>query len=212
MGILNLLFKIIIGIFKLFFSIIIGIFKLLFAKPTKKTIFTPDFSKSDYDNWLEFVSKGGTTEQWEALKSANNWKFKLADWEIYEIYRNEVKPFADPYYEYLTTIQNDWSAMYQLKDYNGKLAKKIEEDCYNAIEFYKKMKEIDLKYNEKTPTNIPPFERLAMLYERQQRYEDCIEICKEGCKYGMNQSGRMIKAIKKAGREPNEEEKALIGN
>ena len=192
-----------------------GIFKSLFKEAfcfTQNASYTPDFSKCEYDNWLEFVSKGGTSEQWEALKSANNWKFKERKLEKFERYQKEVKPFADPYYEYLTIIKKDWSAMYQSKDYNGKLAMKIEEDCYNAIEFYKKMKEIDLKYNEKTPTNIPPFERLAMLYERQQRYEECIKICKEGCKYGMDQSGRMRIAIKKAGREPNEEEKALIGN
>lgn len=188
-----------------------GILKAIFKglANSNNTKFTPDFSKSEYDNWFEFVSKGGTSEEWEALKSTNSWQFKESKFEKYQ---KEVKPFADPYYEYLTIIKNDWSAMYQSKDYNGELAKKIEEDCYNAIEFYKKMKQVDLKYNEKTPTNIPPFERLAMLYERQQRFEDCIKICKESCKYGMDQSGRMIKAIKKAGREPNEEEKALIGN
>lgn len=149
-----------------------GILNLLFngvTNSTKSAKFTPDFSKCDYDNWLDFVSKGGTTEQWEALKSANRWNFKESKVEKWERYQREVKPFSDPYYEYLTTIKQNWSAMYQLKDYNGKLAKKIEEDCYNAIEFYKKMKEVDLKYNEKTPTNIPPFERLAMLCRKEKR-------------------------------------------
>ena len=191
-----------------------GIFKSLFKEAfsfTQNTSYTPDFSKSEYDNWLDYISKGGTTEDWEALKSANRWKFKETKVEKFERYQREVKPFADPYYEYLTIIKKDWSALYQSKDYNSELAKKIEEDCYNAIEFYKKMKEVNLKFNEKTPTNIPPFERLAMLYERQQRFEDCIKICKESCKYGMDQSGRMKIAIKKAGREPSEEEKALIG-
>ena len=182
-------------------------------KAAKPKEFTPNFKKSEYDNWLDFVSNGGTSEKWEALKKQNNWKFRKSSVERFQRYLKEVEPFSKPYYEYLTVIKKDWSIMYQSKDYHGEMAKKIETDCIDAINYYKEMKKIDEKYGEKTPTNIPPFERLALLYERQQRYEDCIKVCKEAYFYGMDYlTGRMKAAIKKAGRTPTAEETALIEN
>ena len=183
-----------------------GILNFLF----KKKPFVPDFKKTEYDNLLDFLSKGGSTKEWKALKKQNGWKFKEDPVETFERYQKEVKPFSEPYFACLALTEKNWSVMYQSKDYNGTVAGTIETDCITAIAYYKKMKEIDEKYGEKTPTNIPPFKRLAMLYERQKRYEDCIRICKEAYQYGMDETGRMKAAIKKAGRTPTAEEAALI--
>ena len=190
-----------------------GILKSLFKeimKAAEEAKFTPDFSKTEYDNWLDYLSKGGTSEEWKALKKQNGWKFKRDPVVTFEKYQKEVTPFSNSYYAYLALIEKNWSTMYRSKNYTGKMAVKIENDCYTAIDYYKKMKAVDEKYGEETPTNIPPFKRLAMLYERQNRYEDCVSICKEAYQYGMDETGRMKIAIKKAGRTPTAEEAALI--
>lgn len=137
-----------------------GLFNFLF----KDTIFTfkPDFTKSEYDNWLEYIGRGGTNDEWKLLKKRNRWKFPKSDVDRFVEYQNE------------------------------------------------KMREINKKYGETTPTNIPALKRLAMLYERQGNYEKSIEICKMACSLGMDERSRMLRMIKKAQREPNEEEKSLL--
>ena len=47
-----------------------GLFNILFKK-TGQTNFVPDFQISEYDNWLNFLNNGGTTEEWESLKIKN---------------------------------------------------------------------------------------------------------------------------------------------
>ena len=51
-----------------------GLFSKLFAG----TVFTfkPDFSKTEYENWLEYLHVGGTDSEWKELKKRNRWKFK----------------------------------------------------------------------------------------------------------------------------------------
>ena len=74
------------------------------------------------------------------------------------------------------------------------------------------MRKIDLKYNEKTPVNVPEFTRLAMLYEKQGEYEKAAYISKEACALGIDERSRLIRMLKKAGRTPTAEETALIDN
>lgn len=74
------------------------------------------------------------------------------------------------------------------------------------------MRSIDMKYGEPSPKNIPPFKRLAMLYERQGKYESSIETCKSAIFLGMDERDRMLRMIKKAGRTPIEEEMEIIKN
>lgn len=53
-------------------EISMGLFSRLFSSLK----FKPDFSKTEYDNWLVFLDKGGTSEEWESLKKKNSWHFK----------------------------------------------------------------------------------------------------------------------------------------
>ena len=80
----------------------------------------------------------------------------------------------------------------------------------NGIFYYKEMRIIDLKYNEKTPVNVPAFTRLAMLYEKQGEYEKAASICKEACILGIDERSRLVRMLKKSGRTPTAEESALI--
>lgn len=187
-----------------------GLLRSLFN--STRTEFVPNFELPEYDNWLNFLNSGGTTKEWESLKAKNNWKFKKSETKIFLQYQNEVKSISDKYYSLMDNIQRDWSVLYNLKDYTGKIAHKIEEECFEDIALYNKMREIDMKYGESSPTNIPAFKRLAMLYEKQEKFEEAIDICKQACSFGMDERSRMIRMIKKAGRNPTGEELKIIND
>lgn len=46
-------------------------FNIFKKKPSKS--FSPDLSLSEYENWLAYVKKGCTTDEWERLKRENHW-------------------------------------------------------------------------------------------------------------------------------------------
>lgn len=188
-----------------------GLLKRIFKAVVNAGIgFTPDFTKSEYDNWLEFLSIGGTTNEWDSLKRLNNWNFKKDDTAIYADYQKEIKTVSDKYYSLMEKIQRNWSILYNSKDYTGCLAAAFEKDCLEDISFYKKMHEIDLKYGESSPQNALAFRRLAMLYEKQGRFEESASICKEALLCGVNERDRMLRMIKKAGRSPTPEEETVL--
>lgn len=188
-----------------------GLFNLLFGNK-KEIDFTPNLRKPEYDNWLNFIEKGGTSEQWEILKQENNWHFPKSKVEIFEDYLLESKDASDAYYGLLEKIQKNWSILYNSKDYFSSLATEIEQDCILDIAYYKQMLKIDKKYKRSTATNIPAFQRLAMLYERQGKYEESIEVCKQACSFKMDERARMNRMIQKAGRQPSDEELKIINS
>ena len=176
----------------------------------KKRNFIPDLKKSEYDNWLAFLDTGGTSTEWSQLKSKNRWVFAESAEEKFERYQREVKSVANKYYAKMQEIEKSWSVLYNLGEYTGDLAKKLEKDCLANIESYKKMLEIDKKYGEKTPTNIPAIKRLAMLYEKQGKFNEAVEICKIACSFGMDERSRMARMIKKLKRLPTNEENTYL--
>ena len=188
-----------------------GFLKFLFTEKATDT-FKPDFTKSEYDNWLDYVSMGGTDGQWKSLKRENKWSFQKDSTEIFMEYQKEVKPVADKYYTLLEKIEKDWSTLYNLKDYTGTLSQKIEQECLDSIHWFNKMHAIDIKYSETSPKNIPAFKRLAMLYERRSDYERAIDMCKQAISLGMDERSRMLRMIKKTGRTPTADEMELINN
>lgn len=186
-----------------------GILKNI-LKSLKSKSFTPDFSKTEYENWLAFLECGGTSEQWEQLKNENVWVFIVDEVEIFEKYQKEINYYQSNYYELLDKIEKDWSVLYNLKDYRGSLARQLESYCLDNIEYFQKMYEIDFKYGKKTIANAPAFKRLAMLYEKQGKFEEAISICKAACFYGIDERSRMLRLIKKAGRTPTAKEYQII--
>lgn len=188
-----------------------GFLKFLFTEKATDT-FKPDFTKSEYDNWLDYVSMGGTDGQWKSLKRENKWSFQKDSTEIFMEYQKEVKPVADKYYTLLEKIEKDWSTLCNLKDYTGTLSQEIEQECLDSIHWFNKMHAIDIKYSETSPKNIPAFKRLAMLYERRSDYERATDVCKQAISLGMDERSRMLRMIKKAGRTPTADEMELINN
>lgn len=187
-----------------------GLLKMLFGKKYKS--FKPDFSKTEYDDWLDYLDNGGTTEQWELLKTECSWQFKQDESEIFSKKRESIKPFEDKYYSLMEQIQNNWSKLYKSKDYHGELAKNMEKDCLQDIQYYEELRNEEKKYETPDVRSVPAFTRLAMLYEKQGRYEECINICKKAIGFGVDERNRMNRMIKKVGREANDEEMKLLGD
>ena len=112
----------------------------------------------------------------------------------------------------ITQIKSDWSRLIHIKDYKSTLANKIEKDCLAAIVLYEKIQKIDKKYDEDPMTGSPVFSKLALLYERRNEYENAISVCKKAYEFKIDETNRMLKLIKKAGREPTEEERKIISD
>ena len=96
-----------------------------------------------------------------------------------------------------TQIKSDWSKLIHTKDYKSNLSDKIEKDCLFAIRLYEKIQKIDKKYDEDPMTGSPVFSKLALLYERRKEYEKAIKICKTAYEFGIDETNRMLKLIKK---------------
>lgn len=186
-----------------------GFLKFLFTGKATDA-FKPDFTKSEYDNWTEYLDMGGTTKQWKTLKKENKWKFPKDEVDKHIEYERELRPVFNKYSDLLALIKRQWSDLYKSKDYNSKLASKIEKECYEAISYYEQVQNIDRRHNQPTMNGSPVYTKLALLYERRGDYEKGIEICKMAIKVGMGEDGRMEKLIKKAGRTPTPEEQQLL--
>ncbi len=108
-----------------------GLFSKLFAG----TVFTfkPDFSKTEYENWLEYLHVGGTDSEWKELKKRNHWKFKPDPIEKFSKYDSELRPVFSEYGELIKIIKEQWSALYNSNNYTGQLAQTVERNCIKAI-------------------------------------------------------------------------------
>lgn len=123
------------------------------------------------------------------------------------------KEITDKYFPQMHNIEEEWSILYNLKNYSGTRANELEKKCIKNIEMYKKMAEIERLYGENPPPNAPAFKRLAMLYEKQHRYDEAVSVCSDALKSGAsggNMKSRLLRMIKKSGRTPTAEEMELI--
>lgn len=120
---------------------------------------------------------------------------------------------TDKYFPQLDKIEEQWSIMYNLKDYGGKRGENFVKLCSENIVLYKQMATIENSYGEDSPPNAPAFKRLAMFYEKHGRYEEAVAVCTDALLYGAhaeNMRGRLLRMIKKSGRTPTDQEMALI--
>jgi len=188
-----------------------GLFKKLFGKKTFD--FTVDTSLTEYENLLNFIDAGGSSEQWEYLKVVNNWKFAKWEFEEFERYLEILKPASDAYYAGMKKIQSGWSILYNSKSFTGPAADQYIVECYENIALYKLMSSIEIKHGKKPPENVPAYKRLAMIYEKRGQFKQSANICTEALlngAYGDGMTNRFIRMLKKSGKEPSHEERELI--
>lgn len=142
------------------------------------------------------------------LKTSNNWKFQEATHEEYVKGKwtdsawsdKRHKAITDKYFPQIHEIEEEWSILYNLKNYTGERAQKLEQYCIQNIKLYKKMAEIEKEYNQTPPPNAPAFKRLAMLYEKQVRYEEAVSVCSDALfsgAWGDGMRPRLARMIKR---------------
>lgn len=170
--------------------------KKLFA--TKGASFSPDFSKSRYENWLDYLSAGGSSEEWDSIVSENKWEFPIDELEAAQERERRVRPIWDEYTFVCEGIERKWSELYHTKEYLGRTADIIEADCQKAIVLWKQIRNIDIEYGEEPMPGSPAHKRLAMLYEKQDRIQEAIDVCNDAISSGVDESKRLLRLLKKA--------------
>lgn len=134
------------------------------------------------------------------------------------IYDSTARIYIDKYYKGMEEIESMWSVMYNLKIVNGEQADIFESKCKsNLIDLYQ-MLDVNKKYgyDSTMPPHVPAYVRLAMLYEKQKKYDKAIDICVEAIKAGAisdgnkgKMYGRLARLIRKSGIAVNDEVLAL---
>lgn len=123
-------------------------------------------------------------------------------------------PYADSYFKELEQLEVMWSVIKNLDLLKSKEAITFEKLCISNKNAYLKMVDFDRKHNKDfiTPAHAPAYVRLAMLYEKQGKWEKAIDICVEAIKNGAYDDhskgkmyGRLARMIKKAGIKPTAE-------
>lgn len=137
----------------------------------------------------------------------------------YAEYNSDVQTISKKYYTGVENIEAMWSVMHNLKIANGEKADLFEKACYENIDDLKALidAEESINYPNDIPPHVPAFVRLAMLYEKQERYEEAIKICGAAIKCGAvndgskgKMYGRLARLIKKSGISPSPEITSLL--
>lgn len=131
----------------------------------------------------------------------------------FENYQKEIGDLGTEYSQLLEKLEKCWSELYNKKDYQGPLAKIVEDLCTQGILNYMDIAQIEMKYGYLPPQNCPPYRRLAMLYERQGNYEKAIAVCRQTlCQYvNIDDASKcMLRLMKKINVTPNEKDLQLI--
>jgi len=114
------------------------------------------------------------------------------------------------YFEGLEKIEAQWSVLSNLGIFTGAQADAFEAACRENVGYYHAMV---ADYRQKSPgyeqpAHVPAYVRLAMLYEKQGKYTDAIDVCAEAIRCGAiadgskgKMYGRLARMIKKSGAE-----------
>ena len=118
----------------------------------------------------------------------------------------EFYPHGKEYFQKVDQIEAMWSVIQNLKAFSGDQADQLETACLDLIEMYKDMVDFEGKQGIASPNNCPGYVRLAMLYEKQGRYDEGVKLCAEAIQAGAyadnsngKMYGRLARLIKKSG-------------
>lgn len=139
----------------------------------------------------------------------------------YDIGYDEIaEKLSDKYYDHMDKIQKMWSVLYNLKAFQSDQAIEFEQCCKENINEwieYKSYCEGKGFFTENAVHYVPAYVRLSMLYERQGKLFEAIQICVEAIKNGAyndhnpsSMYGRLSRLIKKAKVEPSDEIKHIL--
>lgn len=156
-------------------------------------------------SWLLGNSKKDSNELSDELSIQK----ELENWETFYDY-GEI---WDAYLKHMHRIEKEWSKLTKSKAFISDAAIDFEQYCEKNISEAHRIYELEKSRKSPSPPNMPVFTRLAMLYEKQERYDDAIRVCADALKIGtinINMPNRLLRMIKKAGREPTKYELNLV--
>ena len=104
--------------------------------------------------------------------------------------------WEDRYFTNMQAVQNLWSLVSKSKDYKGQNANNLEKLCIQNFNEYKEMIKAGI-WAEDPPRNIPALMRLAMLYEKQARYDEAYSVVENAIKYGMESETFRLERLSK---------------
>lgn len=140
----------------------------------------------------------------DAFKKKEPIQWKTIPKDLYDAERKAV----DRYYKGMDEVEKRWSVLYNLGNFNGQRAKEFEILCHNNLKDYHAMVEAQKACGKEpsTPIRVPAYVRLAMLFEKQEDYENAILMCVTAIKCGATldggktqMQGRLARLIKKHG-------------
>lgn len=133
----------------------------------------------------------------------------LSDSEKYMKYLTDSKrnKIVADYFNGMDKIKKNASLLYQSGITTGEPIDELIEQCYENIAQYDKWKKIANAEMEELPLNVPAFKRLAIIYDRQSKYDLELEVCKQAIARGldMGMEARAAKCAKKLGIDLNED-------
>lgn len=129
-----------------------------------------------------------------------------------------LRKYITRYYKGLEEIESMWSVMYNLKITFGEKADIFEAKCrQNLLDLFEMLKANEkYGFDSSMPPHVPAYVRLAMLYEKQEKYQEAIDVCVEAIKFGAindgnkgKMYGRLARLIRKSGIDVNDDILAL---
>lgn len=138
-------------------------------------------SDQAYDLWLDTYKYHGLSyTKWK--KSYNIKVVKTKQ----EKYMQKINRLNKTFSFQNNEIQRLWSIMYEAKQFNGSIAEEFEKLCKNNIKLCLQMNKIDKEYDHDPIEFSQGYRRLCMLYEKQHKYNDLIDLCNEAISNGFN--------------------------
>lgn len=143
-----------------------------------------------------------------------NWLASHPEWLSSEMLENvKTELWVKKYYSNSQEIENEWTAIYRSKGYNGTDIPAFEQLCRDGIEAYLHIRNFKDDLQDYSGVPCEGAYRLLLLYERAGRFEDEFKLAEEVLReqmYGQKFWKRLVRAAKKLGIEISDEDKKLI--
>ena len=125
----------------------------------------------------------------------------------------QERPVSTLYFKQMESIDVQWAVISNLRAYNSKEAQNLELLCIQNTLLYKSIVNEFRAKGIEEPHHAPCYVRLCMLYEKQGRFEDAVQMCKEAIDAGAYDDGskgkmygRLARLLRKAAAQIPDEE------
>ena len=122
--------------------------------------------------------------------------------------------YENKYFSGMEEIEAMWSVLYNLKIVTGEKADMFEQKCLQNISDFQHIPPV----NTQATREVPAYTRLAMLYEKQERYDEAIAVCADAIRRGIvydgskgQMYGRLARLIRKSGKQVDSDILKLAG-